>query len=171
MRPIFYKLLFSTVLIIGLSGCGSLVKKSSTSSPDYSKLPDFSKQTSSGSEDITKEALSLLGTPYKWGGNTPQTGFDCSGFVVYVVKKVRRQNLPRTTDDLGKYGISLKNQSPAPGDLVFFDTLGTPYSHVGIYVGNGRFVHAPTSGGFVRVEEIKNPYWGPKYTEARRIVQ
>jgi cell wall-associated NlpC family hydrolase len=146
------------------------VSKQTSNANAYSNLPDFSKETSVGLEDISVSAVSLIGTPYKWGGNTPQGGFDCSGLVVYVVKTARKKNLPRTTSELGKYGESLKNQPPAPGDLVFFNTLGDPHSHVGIYVGKGRFVHAPATGGTVRIEEIRNPYWGPKYTEARRIL-
>jgi cell wall-associated NlpC family hydrolase len=100
----------------------------------------------------------------------PDSFFDCSGLVVYVIKNTRQKNLPRTTDELGKYGKSLAQDTPAPGDLVFFNTLGESHSHVGIYVGSGRFVHAPTTGGTVRLDEIKNPYWAPRYTEARRVV-
>ena len=91
--------------------------------------------------------------------------------VFYVIlKNTRQKNVPRTTSELGKYGQSLSLETPAPGDLVFFNTLGESHSHVGIYVGQGRFVHAPTTGGTVRIEEIKNPYWAPRYTEARRVI-
>jgi cell wall-associated NlpC family hydrolase len=152
-----------------LSGCSSLVGNK-TPLPNYAKLPDFSTEKSAGLDDISIAAVSLIGTTFKWGGNTPQSGFDCSGLVVYVVKNTREKNLPRTTSELGKYGKSLALEAPSPGDLVFFNTLGESHSHVGIYVGSGRFVHAPTTGGTVRLDEIKNPYWAPRYTEARRVI-
>ncbi len=144
--------------------------KVSKSSLSHTQLPDFSKDTSAGLDDISVAAVSLIGTPYRWGGNTPQSGFDCSGLVGYVVQVTRKKRLPRTTIDLGQYGVSLNLQTPAPGDLVFFNTLGDTHSHVGIYVGQGRFVHAPSTGGTVRIDDIKNPYWAARYTEARRVV-
>jgi cell wall-associated NlpC family hydrolase len=88
-----------------------------------------------------------------------------------VYQKVGRINIPRTTQEMGRYGESLGNQAPAPGDLVFFNTQGDAYSHVGIYVGQGRFVHAPSSGGTVRLEKITTNYWSSRYTEARRVAQ
>ena len=169
MRRIFYSQCLIYSLILLLSGCNSLVGNKSPST-NYAKLPDFSVEKNAGLDDISVAAVSLIGTPYKWGGNTPQSGFDCSGLVIYVVKNTRQKNLPRTTGELGKYGKSLAQEIPAPGDLVFFNTLGESHSHVGIYVGSGRFVHAPTTGGTVRIDEIKNPYWAPRYTEARRVI-
>lgn len=171
MQRIFCNLVITTVLIALLSGCGSLTTSNNASKPgNYSKLPDFSIEKSVGLDDISVAAVSLIGTPYQWGGNTPQGGFDCSGLVVYVIKNTRQKSLPRTTEDLGKYGQSLSLNTPSPGDLVFFNTLGPSHSHVGIYVGAGRFVHAPTTGGTVRIDEIRNPYWATRYTEARRVV-
>jgi cell wall-associated NlpC family hydrolase len=169
MQRKFYSQYLVYSLIVFLSGCSSLggIKSPSTNS---AKLPDFFLEKNVGQDDISIAAISLIGTPYKWGGNTPQSGFDCSGLIVYVVKNTRQKNLPRTTGELGKYGKSLAQETPAPGDLVFFNTLGESHSHVGIYVGSGRFVHAPTTGGTVRLDEIKNPYWAPRYTEARRVV-
>ena len=171
MRRIFCNLVISTSLTVILSGCGLFQDpRSSSKITSFSKLPDFSVETNAGLDDISLAAVSLIGTPYQWGGNTPQSGFDCSGLVVYVLKNIRQKNLPRTTEEIGKYGQSLALNSPAPGDLVFFNTLGQSHSHVGIYVGAGRFVHAPTTGGTVRIDEIKNPYWAIRYTEARRII-
>jgi cell wall-associated NlpC family hydrolase len=171
MQRIFYNIIIATVLTMTLSGCGSLTGSSSKPTiTNKSNLPDFSVDYSVGLEDISVAAVSLVGTPYRWGGNTPQSGFDCSGLVVYILKNTRQKNLPRTTMEIGKYGQSLERNPPAPGDLVFFNTLGDSHSHVGIYVGAGRFVHAPTTGGTVRIDEIKNPYWAIRYTEARRVV-
>jgi cell wall-associated NlpC family hydrolase len=171
MRRRSYKVALLAVLIALLSGCASFTSNDvskSLSSP--TQLPDFSKDSSAGLDDISVAAVSLIGTPYRWGGNTPQSGFDCSGLVGYVVQVTRKKRLPRTTTDLGQYGTSLNRQTPAPGDLVFFNTLGDAHSHVGIYVGQGRFVHFPSTGGTVRIDEIKNPYWATRYTEARRVV-
>jgi cell wall-associated NlpC family hydrolase len=171
MRRIFCKTTWVIILIALLSGCGTTSKKqNSLTSPGYNNLPDFSQEKSAGLDDISIAAVSLIGTPYRWGGNTPQSGFDCSGLVVYVVKNTRQKTLPRTSSEMGKYGKPLQAESPAPGDLVFFNTLGDRHSHVGIYVGAGRFVHAPSTGGTVRIDEIKNPYWAPRFTEARRVI-
>ena len=171
MRRIFCKTTWLIILIALLSGCGTTSKKqNSLTSPSYNNLPDFSQEKSVGLDVISIAAVSLIGTPYRWGGNTPQSGFDCSGLVVYVVKNTRQKTLPRTSSEMGKYGKPLQAESPAPGDLVFFNTLGDRHSHVGIYVGAGRFVHAPSTGGTVRIDEIKNPYWAPRFTEARRVI-
>jgi len=161
--------LIVAILALTLSGCGTF-KSGPTKSFNYGRLPDFSKEVSAGLEDISIAAIGLVGTPYRWGGNTPAGGFDCSGLIVYVHQNVKRVKLPRTTDLMAKVGRSLEDQPPAPGDLVFFNTTGASHSHVGIYVGKGRFVHAPSTGGTVRLEEIRSPYWAQRYTEARRVV-
>jgi cell wall-associated NlpC family hydrolase len=138
--------------------------------PKYSSLPDFEKEISAGLEDYSITAIGLVGVPYRYGGNTPKGGFDCSGLIGYVYKKTGDILLPRTTQEIGRIGKSLGNETPAPGDLVFFNTQGDPHSHVGIYVGKGRFVHAPSQGGTVRLEKITSSYWANRYTESRRIV-
>lgn len=170
MRQIFCNSISLAILslVIFLSGCGS--SSHISNSTNYSRLPDFSKETSAGLEDVSITAIGLIGIPYRWGGNTPAGGFDCSGLIVYVVDKSRHKKIPRTTTQMAKFGYSLSNNPPAPGDLVFFNTQGDSHSHVGIYVGKGRFVHAPSTGGTVRIDEIRSPYWGPRYTEARRVV-
>lgn len=167
MLRIFYKYPLYILLLSIVVGCSSVPQKSSGR---YSNLPDFSLNNSTGLADITNHAQQFIGTPYKFGGNTPKEGFDCSGFVRYVYKTVRNTTIPRTTQEQSKFGTSLKKDPPTPGDLVFFNTEGDPYSHVGIYMGNGKFIHAPSSGGKVRIEAIENPYWGPRYTEARRVI-
>jgi hypothetical protein len=137
--------------------------------PRFSSLPDFDKEVSAGLEDISIAAIGLVGVPYRYGGNTPKGGFDCSGLIGYVYERTANKKLPRTTQEIGQVGFSLGNQTPAPGDLVFFNTQGGPHTHVGIYVGKGRFVHAPSKGGTVRLEKITSPYWSQRYTEARRV--
>ncbi len=125
---------------------------------------------SAGLEEISIQAMSLVGTPYRYGGNTPDAGFDCSGLVRYVVARAASVNLPRTTEAMGTRGSSLSRSEVASGDLVFFNTTGRANSHVGIYVGQNRFVHAPSSGGTVRLEDMSKPYWASRYNGARRVV-
>lgn len=169
MQRKYYKHALITVSLIALlSGCGSLSQRGSSS--QSFRLPDFSKEVSVGLEDVSIAAIGLVGVPYRWGGNTPAGGFDCSGLIVYVIDKTKQQKIPRTADGMGRYGFSLGDKPPSPGDLVFFNTLGNNHSHVGIYVGHGRFVHAPSAGGTVRLESILTPYWAERYTEARRVV-
>lgn len=115
-------------------------------------------------------AISLVGTPYKWGGNTPEGGFDCSGLVNYVYRDMLDMRLPRTTSELIKLqGPRIQPVQLAGGDLVFFGS-GGQVSHVGIYVGEGRFVHAPSSGGTVRLDQLDDPWWRDHYSGARRLL-
>jgi cell wall-associated NlpC family hydrolase len=135
------------------------------------KVAQFKQDTSVGTEDISIAAVGLVDVPYRYGGNTPKGGFDCSGLIVYVYNKAAGIKLPRTIQQMSQQGRSIDNQAPAPGDLVFFNTTGEKYSHAGIYVGQGRFVHAPSAGGTVRLDYITAPYWAAKFTEARRMTQ
>ncbi len=116
-------------------------------------------------------SISLVGTPYRWGGNTPHSGFDCSGLVDYVFRSIAGIKLPRTTAEMSRMqGTHLSRHELAPGDLVFFDTLGAYVSHVAIYVGKNRFVHAPNSGGRVRLDTLNNPYWRKHFAYGLRIL-
>ena len=148
-----------------LSGCSTFSSKSNPS-----RVSQFKQDTSVGTEDISIAAVGLVDVPYRYGGNTPKGGFDCSGLIVYVYNKAAGVKLPRTIQLMSSKGRSIEGQPPAPGDLVFFNTTGEKYSHAGIYVGQGRFVHAPSAGGTVRLDYITAPYWAAKFTEARRMV-
>jgi len=123
--------------------------------------------TAPAGADVVVSALALLGSPYRYGGRTP-AGFDCSGFVGYVYGETLGLTLPRRSEDIGRVGAELPRDALLPGDLVFFNTLGRRYSHVGIFIGDGRFVHAPARGGRVRVERLTDPYWTARYNGARR---
>ena len=114
-------------------------------------------------------ALALIGTPYRYGGEDPVRGFDCSGLVRHVYREGAGLDLPRRSEDMGRIGTAVARDALVPGDLVFFNTLGRPYSHVAIYIGDGRFVHAPTSNGVVRVEALDQRYWLSRYNGARRV--
>ncbi|OXJ16976.1 C40 family peptidase [Burkholderia sp. HI2500] len=122
-----------------------------------------------GQEEISIQAMSLVGVPYRWGGNTPTSGFDCSGLVRYVIGRAADVNLPRTTADMSGRGVSIEPEQIAPGDLIFFNTTGRPHSHVGIYVGKLRFVNAPSTGGTVRLDYLTNPYWAKRFDGIRRV--
>ncbi|RQR51018.1 peptidoglycan endopeptidase [Burkholderia sp. Bp9140] len=122
-----------------------------------------------GQEEISIQAMSLVGVPYRWGGNTPTSGFDCSGLVRYVIGRAADVDLPRTTADMSSRGVSIDPDQVAPGDLIFFNTTGRPHSHVGIYVGKLRFVNAPSTGGTVRLDYLTNPYWAKRFDGIRRV--
>lgn len=118
---------------------------------------------------LTAYAQDLIGTPYKYGGYSPKTGFDCSGFVDYVFRHSAQVALPRNTHQISRRGYPVKLSQLREGDLVFYNTNHSAYSHVGIYLGNNRFIHAPSSGGRVRTEDMREAYWKRHYNGARRI--
>lgn len=124
--------------------------------------------TVSAGEAVAR-ALDLVGIRYRRGGTLPETGFDCSGFVGYVFREGIGLILPRTSREISKSGEVVKKSELQPGDLVFFNTMRRTFSHVGIYLGDNLFVHAPASGGEVRVENMNAAYWGKRYNGARRI--
>jgi cell wall-associated NlpC family hydrolase len=117
----------------------------------------------------SEQALAFVGVPYVRGGASPERGFDCSGLIVYVYRSALGIALPRRVADLRRVGRSVRLRELAPGDLLFYNTRHRPYSHVGIYVGDGRFVHAPRPGARVRVEEIGKWYWRARFNGARRV--
>jgi len=122
------------------------------------------------SNAVLMRAISLVGTPYRYGGNTPEGGFDCSGLVGYVYRDMLDLRLPRSSRELAAVqGPRIDPQRLAGGDLVFFGEPGA-VSHVGIYVGEGRFVHAPSSGGTVRLDRLDGSWWRDHYTGARRLL-
>lgn len=161
------RLSLSVLVISLLAACSSAPQKSARSSSGMAitaprayapprGFPNFVDH-SVGREEISIQAMSLVGVPYRWGGNTPDSGFDCSGLVRYVVDRAASVNLPRTTADMSSVGESIEPDGIAPGDLIFFNTSGRPHSHVGIYVGKLRFVNAPSTGGTVRLDYLTNP--------------
>ena len=129
----------------------------------------------SRSQDVIQEiplyALSLLGTPYKYGGNLPETGMDCSGFVSHVYGQIAGIQLPRSSQEISRHGKALEPVELQPGDLVFFNTLNRAFSHVGVYVGENRFIHASSSQtGTVMVSDMNQPYWSKRFDGARRLL-
>lgn len=120
-------------------------------------------------QEVLVNAMSLEGTKYKYGGASPNTGFDCSGFVNYVYNKAANLQLPRTAKGISRYGESVSKDNLAPGDLVFFNTARRAFSHVGIYIGDGNFIHAPSRGGAVRIESMQTSYWEARFDGAKRL--
>jgi len=154
----YRSLLIYIVLISSLAGCGSL-------SPSVPPAP----APRADRAEALLQALLALGVDYRYGGNSPVTGFYCSGLVAHVYLEAWNVRLPRNTAGQSKLGAPVSLAELQAGDLVFYDTLKQPYSHVGIYLGDGRFVHAPKTGAQVRVESVKSSYWAPRFNGARRI--
>ena len=134
-----------------------------------STVENASQATPKKTQDVLMYALSLTGTPYKYGGNTSDTGFDCSGFVRYVYGQVAGLNLPRNALSISQVGTQIAKTELKPGDLVFFNTLRRAFSHVGIYLGDNRFIHASSStSGDVMVSDLNEKYWSKRFNGARR---
>ncbi|WP_144373790.1 C40 family peptidase [Vogesella urethralis] len=127
-----------------------------------------------GSSDLVGalllQAMSLTGIAYRFGGNSPATGFDCSGLIRYVFLKAVGMNLPRTAAEQARQGRSVARNELKAGDIVFFDTRGFRYSHSGIYLGNGKFIHAPRTGKNIGISDMTLPYWVKRFNGARRVL-
>ncbi|VVD85510.1 Murein DD-endopeptidase MepH [Pandoraea pneumonica] len=119
--------------------------------------------------DVVLGALNYIGVRYKYGGNTPDSGLDCSGFVRYVFQDTLNFMLPRRSEEMSQVGERIAKTDLKPGDLVFFNTMRRSFSHVGIYIGGDKFVHAPATGGKIRVETLSESYWSARYNGARRV--
>jgi hypothetical protein len=119
-------------------------------------------------QDMLLQAMSLIGVKYKWGGATPEAGLDCSGFVRYVFQNSMNIALPHNALGMAQSGASINKEELKPGDLVFFNTLGRTFSHVGIYMGDNRFIHSPRAGKSVEITNLNQSYWNSRFTGARR---
>jgi len=116
-------------------------------------------------------AMSLADTPYQYGGNSANSGFDCSGFVGHVYRQTLGVSLPRTSRAISRVGLPIRQSELRPGDLVFYNTRHASFSHVGIYIGEGKFVHSPKSGDSVRTEQMQMRYWKTRYDGGRRLIR
>jgi len=151
-----------------LVGCGAHPAKRAAEPIHYAaRSPE---QLRANPNDILFRAIGLIGTPYRYGGNTPAGGFDCSGLVGYVFRDVAGLVLPRSSEEISRIEApSVGRKDLESGDIVLFH--GSAHvSHVGIYVGRGRFVHAPNEGGTVRLDELDGPYWREHYAGAKRVL-
>ena len=126
-------------------------------------------QLTDRASELAISAMGMLGIHYKYGGNNPENGLDCSGLVRYVFKDAWGVNVPRTSVELSRSGEKIDTQDLQPGDLVFYNTLRRSFSHVGIYLGDNKFIHSPRAGGKVRIESMDMAYWKARFNGARRI--
>ena len=131
--------------------------------------PSLMRRATASIQAATDDALALIGVRYKRGGTSPETGFDCSGFVGHVFREGMGLILPRTSREISKEGQAIRKNELQPGDLVFFNTMRRTFSHVGIYLGEGQFIHSPRTGGKVRIEDMRDSYWAKRYEGARRV--
>ncbi|MBN2974670.1 hypothetical protein BFW88_02455 [Pseudomonas fluorescens] len=146
-----------------------------SASANYQPRADFGSSLrslpSSSIDDVIDRAHELLGTPYKWGGNSVEQGFDCSSLLVYLFKTQANIKIPRTTAAMHRSTAStIKRSALKPGDAVFFKGNGRgQVSHVGLYIGEGKFIHSPRTGKNVRIDSLSNSYWNKHYTTAKRF--
>lgn len=129
----------------------------------------FVDRASATAQDAIDQAMDLLGIRYRRGGSSPESGFDCSGFVNHVFREGLGLMLPRSSKEMSRSGQEVDRDKLRPGGLVFFNTMRHAFSHVGIYLGDNQFVHAPRSGGRVRIEDLRQGYWMKRFNGARRI--
>ncbi|HKA43578.1 MAG TPA: C40 family peptidase [Burkholderiales bacterium] len=168
MRP---NLMFPALLLAGVLVVQSAWPQATdtTSAPSQEQEPAATPPELTGGQKMIADALNLVGIRYRRGGSDAETGFDCSGFVGYVFRETLGLVLPRTSRDISQAGTPVDKSELQPGDLVFFNTMRRAFSHVGIYLGNHLFVHAPRPGQTVRVEDIRDRYWDRRYNGARRV--
>jgi len=133
-------------------------------------LPPQGVDESPSRADVVVHAIGFVGVPYRRGGESAEHGFDCSGFVQVAFQQSLGVSLPRSAAEQAHATSVINRSDLLPGDLVFFNTLGSRFSHVGIYVGEGRFIHSPRSGARVRLESMQTTYWNRRFTGARRVV-
>lgn len=157
-----YKRLFFCIFVLSVvNGCATL--------PEPRPAAPAVRAGTEPVSEVAFMALALVGSPYAAGGASPETGFDCSGLVAYVYDRALQLRLPRDTFNLARAGQPVTELEP--GDLLFYNTQGRAYSHVGIYLGESRFVHAPSTGGSVRIEDMRLAYWTRRFDGARRVAE
>ncbi len=164
-RNLLFALLFSLCGLLG-NACAEDV------TPPTPAL-EIEGETNSPITEMLMTAISLLGVNYKFGGSTPDSGFDCSGFVRHLFATTLLIDLPRSSMAMAKAhrGITIKRDALKPGDLVFYNTRKRPYSHVGIYIGEDRFIHAPSRGKSVEIVDMGDRYWKKRFNGARRLIE
>jgi cell wall-associated NlpC family hydrolase len=170
----------AAMLVCLLGGSGSVLAEQSkeTTSESFAqagkayfaraadKLVD---SVSGRSESLINQAMELIGVRYRWNMDIPQSGLDGSGFVAYVFKDKLSFLIPRKSSEMSRVGKSVSRDDLQPGDLVFFNTMRLTFSHVGIYVGENKFIHSPSKGASIRVDDMSNVYWDKRFDGARRL--
>ena len=154
------------MLVLLLSACATPGRQEA---PATASLTGTAPATPGAGQELALRAMGFVGVPYRWGGASPETGFDCSGLIRYLYEQMTGRPLPYNAPGLARVGNTIDATELQPGDLVFFNTLRQPFSHVGIYVGDARFLHAPSSGSRVQISNMNNRYWNTRYNGARRL--
>jgi cell wall-associated NlpC family hydrolase len=162
-------LFFATVSHAGPLDATDEVGRLLTDGNLLDRIGEVSNRVEAKASALVVGALGFLGVPYRRGGNTAETGFDCSGFVRAIYQQTAGLLLPRKASEQAAATEKIDKSELKPGDLVFFNTMRRAFSHVGIYVGNGKFIHAPKPGGEVRVEDMGTSYWAKHFDGARRV--
>jgi cell wall-associated NlpC family hydrolase len=159
-------LLFAAIVSLGTSGGASAAE-----GHELTEETSFFERYTNSAQDLILKGLELVGINYRRGGTDPEKGLDCSGFVQVVFRDAVGKLLPRTAKEQSQVGDAVDKKELKPGDLVFFNTMRRAFSHVGIYLGDNRFMHAPRTGAEVRVEDMSQSYWVKRYNGARRILE
>lgn len=162
------------VILTLLAGCASTSKSPSRtkkgsyqSSRTVAPVRIMHLSQTAGAQELMLHSMSLVGTPYRYGGSSRDTGFDCSGMVQYLYKNALGVSLPRTARDMAAAGIKIDKNRLRVGDLVFFNTSGNAYSHVGLYIGNDQFIHSPNSRSVIRTNTLNDSYYSRRFDGAR----
>ncbi|GGP19624.1 C40 family peptidase [Silvimonas iriomotensis] len=157
-----------------LAGCSSTPPVSRPAQSSVSRPVDRSVSTiqvpSEDRQEVVLYALSLLDVNYQFGGANPEAGLDCSGLVYFIYKNALGVKLPHNAAEIARLSRPVDRQSLQAGDLVFFNTLGRPYSHVGVYIGDNKFVHAPSSKGHIKVESLNSPWFAARFEGGRTLM-
>jgi cell wall-associated NlpC family hydrolase len=165
--PAPFRLLTSLLIAVAicfLAGCSSPGNHRSSGAPRLSIAVDPAQRT-----EVVLTAMALLESRYRYGGTHPAKGFDCSGLVAYVFENAAQQPLPHNTAEIAGLSRQISRTQLKAGDFVFFNTLNRPFSHMGIYIGGDRFINAPSTGGQVRIDSLKNPYYAKRFESARTL--
>lgn len=176
-----HKSVAAAAFVISLLGAGTVLAEPGTEQYQdmdsllkdrglIERLAEARDAASHHASQLILNAMGFLGVPYRYGGNSIETGFDCSGFVRAVYQQSLGKVLPRRSDEQAAATRTIDRSELQPGDLVFFNTMRRAFSHVGIYVGNGKFIHAPRTGAEVRLEDMHVSYWQQRFNGARRVV-
>jgi len=150
-----------------LSACGSPLPRSADGRGTITQPP---RAVSGEAAEVVMYAMSLIDTGYRFGGKNPEAGLDCSGMVSYIFDQATGRRVQGSAADIARQGRPVPREQLRPGDLVFFNTMNRPFSHVGLYIGDGRFIHAPSTNGRVRIENMDNRYFAQRYEAARTLL-
>jgi cell wall-associated NlpC family hydrolase len=168
-RTKFSSLLIGPVLLATSLAAAPVAWSTETAPGERNAALNALHSLSDRASDLAVRAMAMVGIRYQYGGNTPENGLDCSGLVRYVFKQAWGAELPRTSVEISRVGAKVDREDLRPGDLVFYNTLRRGFSHVGIYLGDNKFVQSPATGSSIRIESMDLSYWKKRFNGARRI--